>query len=190
MTISWIDDKHHSVFQMLEQAGHQFEPSPLPTDDSPPVEYQQPIIDEVLEQSYAQMHESWSVDMWQVVKCQEGMLGYTLTRLQHAVRHLTWWYLQPQCERISQFQGAVVRTSDSLLAQIRHLSQRLDEETTAHTTQLRATDEQLQRALQEQQALIRRVTELEQQVALLRLKQNLPTSQPTTEEPVTETATS
>ena len=117
------------------------------------------------------MRASWTVDPWRVVAGRAGALGRIFNLSQRVARRLTWWYTLPQWQQISEFNGAVVRSTDAVLARILRLAARIQELESAHSEpRLRAVEEQLRAARDDQQALLRRIAELEMQLATLQLR--------------------
>lgn len=168
MTIVWAHAKSSDVFEALaavEQALAQSETAPAA--DVQTEEYF--MGDSYLAENVGVMRATWSIDPWRVVAGRAGALGRAFDLGQRVVRRLTWWYALPQWQQISQFNGAVVRSTDAVLARVLRLAVRIYELESAHSEpRLRSVEEQLRAARDEQQLLLRRVAELEEQVEALR----------------------
>jgi hypothetical protein len=105
------------------------------------------------------MRAEWSVNPWRVVASGATLPGKLFTFGQRAVRRLTWWYALPQWQQISEFQGATVRVTDTLVAHLLDIKAQMHTVANVHSEQrLRALEDQL-RAAQ------KRIDELEAQLA-------------------------
>ena len=170
MSIVWARAESGNVFDALEAV----EQALTQAETAPPVATQPEDLfmgDSYLAENVGVMRETWSVDPWRVVERGAGALGRAFGLGQRAARRLTWWYTLPQWQQISLFNGAVVRSTDAILARVLRLAARIHELESAHSEpRLRAVEEQLRTAREEQQALLRRVAELEAQVAALRAR--------------------
>lgn len=167
MPIVWVQTSSNRVADVVEAAERALAP------DQPASQPANPLNDVTggdtyLAENLAVMRETWAVDPWQVVECGRPNIGQLLTLGQRAVRRLTWWYTLPQTQQITAFQGAVVRTTDSVLEHLRQVRLQLQAiESVRAEQRLRAVEDQLRNARNEQQMLLRRILELEAQLHAL-----------------------
>jgi hypothetical protein len=170
MTITWVHSESDNVFDALEAV----ERGLAQAEAAPPAALQHEDLfmdDSYLADNVGVMRANWTVDPWCVVVSRAGALGRLLNLGQRVARRLTWWYTLPQWQQISEFNGAVVRSTDAVLARILRLAARIHELESAHSEpRLRAVEEQLRAARDEHQALLRRIAELEMQLAASRSK--------------------
>jgi hypothetical protein len=168
MTITWVHTESDNVFDALEAV----ERGLAQAEASPPTTLQHEDLfmgDSYLADNVGVMRASWTVDPWRVVVGRAAVLGRIFNLGQRAARRLTWWYVLPQWQQISEFNGAVVRSTDAILARLLRLAARIHELESAHSEpRLRTVEEQLRAARDEHQTLLRRIAELEMQVAALR----------------------
>jgi hypothetical protein len=117
--------------------------------------------DPYLAESLRALHAGWTVDPHAIVVSNRPGLSWAINRFQRLVRRATWWFALPQWLQISAFNGAVVRTSASLLKEQRRLEQRMDDVAGGHVL--------LRTALLEQEILSLRaeVARLRERIAAL-----------------------
>lgn len=164
MSVVWVQTDSHDVFEVTEvgrRAMNPAEDAPAPATPAAQVV----LGDSYLTENVQCMHESWSVDPWRVSASHVPGLGRVFMAGQQAVRKLTWWYTLPQWQQVSEFHGAVVRTTDTMLARLAEVIAKIHAlEAVRSEQRLQTLEEQLRDARKEHQALLRRITELEQQV--------------------------
>jgi hypothetical protein len=73
---------------------------------------------------------------------------------QRAVRRIAWWYALPQWQQISEFQGATVRVTDTLVAHLLDMKAQMNTAANVHSEQrLRALEDELRAAQKRIEAL-------------------------------------
>lgn len=158
MSIVWFHTESNNVHDVVEQAAHA-----LHTADTPESEASTPdplaIHDPYLAEHVQRMHAEWSVDPWRIVASSATLPGKVFGLGQRAVRRIAWWYALPQWQQISEFQGATVRVTDTLVAHLLDMKAQMNTVANVHSEQrLRALEDQL-RAAQ------KRIESLEAQLA-------------------------
>jgi SAM-dependent methyltransferase len=121
--------------------------------------------DAYLEENVAGMCATWSVDPHRIVISQQPRLGGVLNAFQRIVRSATWWYALPQWSQISEFQGSVVRVTDSLLYKQRRLCEQLSRRIFMLVGWVQAFEKQIALLQTKQEVLQSRIDLLEAQVA-------------------------
>jgi hypothetical protein len=169
MSITWFHTESNNVRDVVEQAAHA-----LHTANEPQAEDTTPdplaLHDPYLAENVQRMRAEWSVDPWRVVASGDTLPGKLFRLGQRATRRLSWWYALPQWQQISEFQGATVRVTDTLVAHLLAMKAQMNTVANVHSEQrLRALEDQL-RAAQ------KRIDALEAQLAAQR------TSPPSTDE--------
>jgi hypothetical protein len=168
MAITWVHTESDNVFDALAAVEREL----AQAGSAPPAALQNEDLfmgDGYLAENVGELRTAWSVDPWRVAPGGAGLLGRAFGLGQRLVRRLTWWYTMPQWQQISAFNGAAVRSIDAILARVLRLAARLHELESAHSEpRLRALEEQLRAARDEQQRLLHRLAELEMQLAALR----------------------
>jgi BMFP domain-containing protein YqiC len=165
MSITWFRTESNDVFEVVESAaqamtGAQSEPSAEPQQAAPP------LHDAYLVENVHLLHNTWSVDPWRVAASGTSLAGRAAHLAQRAVRRLTWWYTLPQWQQVSEFHGAAVRVTDTLIARVAELQAQLAAIEQRHGEQrLQAVERQLIEARQERQELLKRISALEAQLA-------------------------
>jgi hypothetical protein len=103
--------------------------------------------DPYLADNVQRMHAEWSVDPWRIVAGSATLPGKLFGLGQRAVRRLAWWYALPQWQQISEFQGATVRVTDTLVAHLLDMKAQMNTVANVHSEQrLRALEDQLRAA--------------------------------------------
>jgi hypothetical protein len=164
MSIVWFHTESNNVRDVVEQAAHA-----LRTANEPQAEAAAPDPlaqhDPYLAENVQRMHAEWSVDPWRVVGSSATLPGKLWNLGQRTARRLTWWYTLPQWQQISEFHGATVRVTDTLVAHLLDMKAQMHTVANVHSEQrLRALEDQL-RATQ------KHVEELEAQLAAYRAQQ-------------------
>jgi hypothetical protein len=73
---------------------------------------------------------------------------------QRAARRIAWWYALPQWQQISEFQGATVRVTDTLVAHLLDMKAQMNTAANVHSEQrLRALEDELRAAQKRIEAL-------------------------------------
>jgi hypothetical protein len=172
MTITWAHTDSNNIFDALEAVERALEQA----ESAPPAAVQTEDLfmgDTYLADNVGVMRATWAVDPWRVAAGRAGALGRVFNLGQRVLRRLTWWYTLPQWQQITQFNGAVLRSTDAILARVLRLATRIHELESAHSEpRLRGVEEQLRVAREEQQQLLRRVAELEMQLTALHAKKD------------------
>jgi hypothetical protein len=161
MSIVWFHTESNNVHEVVEQAAHA-----LHAANDPQIEATSPdplaLHDPYLAEQVQRMHAEWSVDPWRIVAHSATLPGRVFSLGQRVARRLTWWYTLPQWQQISEFQGATVRVTDTLVAHLLDMKAQMNTVADVHSEQrLRALEDQL-RAAQ------KRIEELEAQLATQR----------------------
>jgi hypothetical protein len=158
MSIVWFHTESNNVLDVVEQAAHALRTANDPQTEavtSDPLTFHDPYLADNVQR----MHADWAVDPWRIVASGATLPGKLFTFGQRAVRRLTWWYALPQWQQISEFQGATVRVTDTLVAHLLDIKAQMHTVANVHSEQrLRALEDQL-RAAQ------KRIDELEAQLA-------------------------
>jgi hypothetical protein len=146
MSIVWFHTESNDVLEVVEHAAHT-----LHTASNPQTEPAMPdpltLHDPYLADNVQRMHADWSVDPWRIVASGATLPGKLFTFGQRAMRRLTWWYALPQWQQISEFQGATVRVTDTLVAHLLDLKAQVNAAANVHSEQrLRALEDQLRAA--------------------------------------------
>jgi hypothetical protein len=177
MSITWFRTEHNDVFEVVEAAAQtmaeaQGKPSAA-TRHAPP-----PLHDAYLAENVRLLHETWSVDPWRVSDSGVSLAGRVVNLVQRAIRRLTWWHSLPQWQQVSEFHGAAVRVTDTLLARLAELKAQVAAIEQRYGEQrLQAFERQLADARQERQELLKRISMLEAQIAMQEAMQQ-PASSP------------
>src|SRR4030095_14634105 len=117
MTITWVHSESDNVFDALEAV----ERGLAQAEAAPPAALQHEDLfmdDSYLADNVGVMRANWTVDPWCVGASRAGALVRLFNLGQRVARRLTWWYTLPQWQQISEFNGAVVRSTDAVLARI------------------------------------------------------------------------
>lgn len=167
MPIVWVQTNSNRVFDVVEAAERALSPGQQ-ADPTTPQDNDLTLGDTYLAENLSLLRQAWSVDPWRIVEGSQSNVGRLFGLGQHVVRRLTWWYTLPQVQQITEFQSAVVRTTDSVLEHLRQMRAQIQAiEAIRSEQRLRALEEQLRNARNEQQLLLRRILELEAQVHTL-----------------------
>lgn len=156
MSIVWVSIPNHNVAAVISHAAAALQAA---SDPAAAAELGDPpdplaLLDPYLAEQVAVMHREWDVNPWAISAPADSVFGWLFGVGQRAVRKLTWWYAMPQYRQISEFHGATVRVTDTLLTHLLDLKARLNMLASAPSAaHLQAVEAQLDDALRRIKAL-------------------------------------
>lgn len=170
MTVYWVRTDNKSAFAALEAVERALAENDTGTPatalraaEAPDPASGDPYLRENLEC----MAATWAIDPHQIVVSRRPGLAAALNGFQRLVRRGSWWYTLPQWQQISEFHGALMRVTESLLEHQRRLRDQIASGALTPAGRTQALEEQVQMLRMEQLTLQNRVTELETRLAAL-----------------------
>jgi hypothetical protein len=164
MTVYWVRTESKSAFAALEAV----ERALAENDTGTPAKalgaaetLDSAAGDPYLRENLERMAATWAIDPHQIVVSRRPGLAAAINGFQRLLRRGSWWYTLPQWQQISEFHGALMRVTESLLEHQRRLRDQITSGALTPTGRTQALEEQVQMLRMEQLALQNRVAELE-----------------------------